>query len=53
MHPTRIFVKTLDNNIYILSSVSGKQLNMGILPENVIPVSIAYSAITSKIYIYK
>ncbi|KAK0170316.1 hypothetical protein PV328_010892 [Microctonus aethiopoides] len=50
VHPTRIFVKTLDNNIYILSSVSGRQLNMGILPENVIPVSIAYSAITKSMY---
>ncbi|XP_057342151.1 uncharacterized protein LOC130678736 [Microplitis mediator] len=52
IHPIGIVVSNnYDHTISILSSVSGKQINVIVLPSNVDPIPMSYSSITTDIYI--
>ncbi|XP_053596750.1 uncharacterized protein LOC103574181 [Microplitis demolitor] len=52
IHPIRIVVSNnYDHTISILSSATGKQINVIVLPSNVDPISISYSSVTTDIYI--
>ncbi|XP_057319150.1 uncharacterized protein LOC130663741 isoform X2 [Microplitis mediator] len=52
IHPMRIVVSNNYNHtISILSSASGKQINVIVLPSNVDPISMSYSSTTTDIYI--
>ncbi|CAG5093889.1 Protein of unknown function [Cotesia congregata] len=50
-YPMRIIVSSSDHSISVLSSASGKQINVIILHTNVEPVSISSSSISGDIYV--